>query len=129
MRSWDRGLAVVIPAATTGLPAAAMEASGKLAVGIELLLTAIGVAEDALPSVSVTGRRPNEQERVRDRGTQREGRGERSALVIESNSPSVARGEREGRVDLAVFHVKGLNAPAVSVPAAGGVGRCSVAAV
>lgn len=53
LRSWDRGLAVVVPAATAGLSASAAEASGKLAAGVDLLLTTMRVAEGALPSVSL----------------------------------------------------------------------------
>lgn len=67
LRAWDRGIAVVVPlaAATRSSPspsswlsgpssaAAVVEASGRLGAGVELLETAVGVAERCLPPVSL----------------------------------------------------------------------------
>lgn len=58
LRAWDRGIAVVVPASATqaslSAPRPAAEASGRLGPGVELLETAVGVANECLPSVSLT---------------------------------------------------------------------------
>lgn len=49
LRAWDRGIAVVVATSTSGVA----EPSGRLAAGVELLATAMAVAEGSLPPVRV----------------------------------------------------------------------------
>lgn len=51
LRAWDRGIAVVLPTLLASAAAVATEPSGRLAAGVELLETALAIAEDFLPSV------------------------------------------------------------------------------
>lgn len=51
LRAWDRGIAVIVPTLLASAAAVAAEPSGRLAAGVELLETALTIAEDFLPSV------------------------------------------------------------------------------